>query len=442
MLFSKTDIRKLMIPLVLEQLLTVAIGMIDTVMVASCGETAVSGVSLVDSINILILSMITALATGGAVVAAQYLGTKDTRHAGSAAKQLFYVVLAGSLVVMLFCTLLRHRLLALIFGSIEPEVMRHAEAYFLYTALSYPFFAAYSASAALLRAEGDSRGPLFISIVMNLINVTGNALLIYGAGLGAAGAAVATLASRAVGSVIIFPLLRRPRCVIPCPVLYHFEWKPGMIRRILRIAVPNSLENSLFQLGKLLLLSMVSTFGTVSIAANAVANTICNFEILPGSAVGMCMITIVGRCAGAHAFEQARSYTRTLMKMCYIGMIALNAIIILCTNWLMIPFNLSPETQSLARTLIILHGVGCMTLWPLSFTLPNALRAAGDTFFVMSVAVISMVVFRMVFGWLIGQVMGVGVLGVWIAMQIDWVCRIICFVLRYRGHRWETKTVV
>ena len=442
MLFSKADLKRLIIPLLLEQLLAVTIGMMDTVMVSSCGEAAVSGVSLVDSINVLLINVFSALATGGAVVAAQYLGKQERHNAGVVAKQLFYVTLACALVIMAVCLAFHKGLLAALFGSIEADVMRNAEIYFLISALSYPFLAMYNASAALLRSMGNAKASLYASMITNVVNVAGNALLIYGFNMGVAGAAIATLISRAMGAIMTQLMLRKPDCIIPYPVLHRFEWRADMVKKILSIGVPNGLENGMFQLGKLLLVRMVSTFGTVSIAANAVGNTMASVQILPGMAIGLAMTTVVGQCVGAKAYDQARYYVRRMMILSYLCIGVLNVAILLLSELIVIPFNLSAETADLAKHIIILHGAGSIFFWPVAFVLPNALRAAGDARFTMIVSSVSMVVFRIALGYFMGMALHIGVLGVWYAMQIDWLCRIACFVLRYRSGKWESKRLV
>ncbi len=441
-LFSNAALKKLLIPLLLEQLLVVMIGMADTVMVSSCGEASVSGVSLVDSINVLLTMVFSAMATGGAVVTSQYLGKRDLKQAGLAAKQLFYVILLVSSVIALLCLALRKPLLSLLFGTIEADVMRASQIYFLLSALSYPFLAMYNAAGALLRSQGNAKATLYTSIIMNIINVVGNAITIFWLGWGVMGAGLATLLSRVVGAFIIQAALRSPECMLPRPVLHQFEWQPALIHKILAVGIPNGLENGMFQLGKLLLLRMISTFGTVSIAANAVGNTLGTFHCLPGNAIGLGMITVVGQCVGAKAYDQARAYTHKLMVLSYACMTTLNVLILLANGFILKPFQLSPETELLARKIIAIHGAGAATIWPLSFVLPNSLRAAGDARFTMVVASFSMLTFRILFGYLLAIPFGMGVLGVWTAMQIDWVFRIACFLIRFHGHKWETKALV
>ena len=263
-MFSNKDLRKLIIPLVIEQLLAVTIGMADTVMVSSCGEAAVSGISLVDSINFLLITLFSSLATGGAVIASQYIGRGDHKSASLAAKQLFYASLALSAVLGVIAVFFRKPVLNMVFGSIEADVMAHAQIYFLLSAISYPFLAVYNAGAALFRSMGDSRTTMLISILMNTINIVGNAILIYGFQMAAAGAATASLVSRAVGAIIITVLLLNPRRIIFYDKLHKPEIHLSMLKSILQIGVPNGLENSIFQIGKILVASIVSGFGTIS----------------------------------------------------------------------------------------------------------------------------------------------------------------------------------
>lgn len=442
MLFSNRDLKKLLVPLLIEQTLVVTIGMMDTVMVASVGESAVSGVSLVDSINILLLAVFNALATGGSVVTSQYLGKKDLGKASSSAKQLFNVAILVSFVLMILFLILRRPLLSGIFGSIEQSVMDNAMIYCLLSALSYPFISVYSAAAALLRAQGNTKATLHTSLLMNIINLGGNAFLIIGLGWGTMGAGLATLVSRAVGAIVATAQLYSDGCRLPAPNLLKLEWDSELVGKILSIGVPNGFEGSFFQLGKLVLVRMISTFGTASIAANAVGNTMGTIQCLPGNAISLAMITVIGQCVGAKEYGQARHYVKKLMLLTYSCMGVLNLLMLMATPVITKPFNLSPEADELARWIVAIHGVGAMFIWPMSFVFPNALRAAGDAKFTMIVSSISMVAFRVVFGILLGQTFGFGVIGVWIAMQIDWVFRITCFILRYRSGKWETKALV
>jgi putative MATE family efflux protein len=439
MLFSSEALRRLIIPLILEQFLASTIGVADSIMVASVGEAAVSGISLVDSINILLINVFAALATGGAVVTAQYLGRKEPEMAGQAAKQLLYTVLAISIVITVFSLIFRNFLLAFIYPGIAPDVTVYAQVYFLITALSFPFLSIYNGSAALMRSIGNSQVSLNTSLLMNAVNIGGNALLIYVFHMGVAGAAIATLASRIMCAVIMLVILKKPHDLLHVPSLRKLEWNGAMIKRILHVGVPNGLENSLFQVGKILIQSLVATLGTIAIAANAVASNLAGFLTIPGSAVGLAMITVVGRCVGAKEFKQARQYVFRLMRMTYLSMLVLTGILLLLRPYIISIYHLSAETANLTSQLIYIYSLVCILLWPTSFSLPNALRAAGDARFTMVVSALSMLLFRMAFSYLLVLQFHMGVLGIWIAMMIDWLTRSAAFVVRYLSGRWERK---
>ena len=435
-MFSRQALRKLIFPLVVEQFLSVMVGMADIMMVSSAGETAVSSVALVDLINSLILNIFAALATGGAVVASQAIGARHQERAAHVANQLTYIVLAIALVIMGLVLFLKAPLLRLLFGQVEPAVMEGSLVYFTISALSYPFIAVYSGGAALFRSMGNSRVTMYISLLMNGVNIAGNAVLVYGFGMGVAGVAWPSFVSRTLAAVIILCLLRDKRRTIYIRNLLSFRLDFPLMRSILRIGIPSSLENSVFQLGRVLLVSLISTFGTVQIAANAVANNLDYLGIIPGQAIGLAIITVVGQCVGAGEWEQVRHYTKRLLQVTYLCMWGLNGAILLALPLVLNAYNLSAETWQCAFYLVVIHATGAMVLWPASFTLPNALRASGDVRMPMVISIVSMLVFRLGFSIVLGVHMEMGVMGVWIAMVIDWVVRVACFIPRVRKKLW------
>ena len=436
-MFSKDSLRKLILPLIIEQFLSVMVGMADITMVSAAGEAAVSSVALVDLINVLILNIFAALATGGAVVCAQSIGAEHLDRANRAANQLMYIISAASLAIMALVLLFHRPLLALLFGQVEPAVMEGAITYFVISALSYPFIALYNGCAALLRAMGNSRASMLVSAWMNGQNIVGNAIFVFGFHRGVDGVAWSSLLSRIVAAVIMLVLLHSKRNPVRVKGLLTFRFEPDMMARILRIGVPNSLENSFFQLGRVLLVSLISTFGTVQTAANAVANNIDSFGVIPAQAMGLALITVVGQCVGAEAWDQVRRYTVRLMKLAYFCTWGLNAVLLLGLPLILKLYSLSPETQWYATVLIFIHNGCAMLLWPMAFTMPNALRAAGDVKIPMVISVSSMIVVRLGFSYVLGIHFGLGVIGVWIAMVADWVVRIFFFVLRARQVLWK-----
>ena len=437
MLYSNKDLKKLILPLVLEQFLAILVGMVDTVMISGVGEAAVSGVSLVDNINILVINITAAMATGGAVVAGHFLGQKDSESAGKAAWQLILFSSAASVVIFLMLVAFHRPLLYAIFGNVEAEVMSSAVTYLLITAISIVPLAVYNSCAALFRAMNGAKTTLMISILMNAINVVGNAILIFGAGMGVAGAAIATTVSRTVAAIAIFGMMFQTDRQIHIKGRVDWHINVRLIKKILYIGIPNGVENSLFQLGKILLLSLISTFGTYAMAANAVCNTLAGFNILPGQAIGLALVSVAAVCIGAGDFEQARYYSKKLMLIAVISIAALSAVLIGFSPWIMKVYHLSPETEQLAIQVIRYHAVLAMLIWVPSFTLPNTLRAAGDVVWTMFIAIGSMWVFRIGASYVFHNNFHMGLLGVWVAMTIDWAFRSICYCLRYRGHKWE-----
>ena len=453
-MFTKSDLRKLIIPLIIEQLLGISVGMFDTMMISSLGESAVSGVSLVDMLNVLMINIFAALATGGAVICAHEIGrikginktendqnnkAGDYADARFAARQLLIVLLIASTLIAVVAYILRVQLLHLCFGSIEADVMDYALTYFIISAVSYPFIAVYNGLAALFRTMGNSRITMIASLLLNIMNIIGNALFIYVFNWGVAGAAWSSTISRVFGMVMLLVIIMNERHVLYIDFRESFRPHLATIKRILRIGVPGSLENSVFQLGRILVISMIAGFGTVQTAANAVANNLDSLGCIPGQALGLAVITVVGQCIGAGDLVAARKYEQKLLKYAYLFMAILNVTIIATLPLTFMLYKLSPETLELAEILVILHNGFAMLFWPVSFVLPNALRAAQDVRFTMIVSIFSMIAFRVFFSWVIGVQFGMGIIGVWIAMIFDWIFRGALFIWRIRSGRWLSK---
>ena len=436
-LFSQKDLLRLAGPLLIEQFLAVTVGMADTMMVSRCGEAAISGVSLVDMINNLIIVLFAALATGGAVVVSQYLGAKEQEKANASAGQLILLSAVLGAVVAALCILFARPMISACYGSIDADVLDAGVLYLKITALSYPFLALYNAGAALFRSMGNSKISMQISVLMNIINIVGNAVCIFGLKMGVDGVAWPSVVSRVIAAVLILGRCYQKGHALTVPKTVKLD--TGMAKRILGIGVPSAFENSLFEAGRILVVSMISTFGTVQIAANAVANNLDGMGVIPGKALSLAMITVVGRCIGARDDEQAVYYTRKLTVWSYIAMSLSNGAILLFLHKLIGIYALSGETMVLSELLVRIHAGFAILLWTLSFVLPNALRAANDVKFTMIVSILSMAVWRLGFSYLLCVRMGWGAVGVWIAMIIDWVCRVTCFVLRFRSGVWKTK---
>jgi putative MATE family efflux protein len=434
---------RLIIPLVIEQLLAVSVGTVDMIMVSSIGEYAVSGVDIVNTINNLFIIAFAALASGGAVITGQYIGRGDRENACGSARQLIYLMTAVASVILLIVVFNRAFLINMLYGTLSPDVREAAEIYLLFTALSYPFLALNNASAALFRAAGDSRASMLATLFSNILNICGNGVFIFALRMGVPGAALSTLISRIIPAVILFALLVVRGCgPLSLAGIHRVIVKRDMMVRISRIAVPGGLESSMYSIGKLITQRVFPLFGTGAIAANAVANTTDLLAVMPGVAFSMALTTVVGQCAGARDYEGARRLTARIMRWTYLTLFIISGTVFIVKEPLVALFHLSREAEGMAKLFVI---IGCFTeafAFGAAFTLPGALRAAGDIRFTLIAPTVSMWVLRVGGSLLLARVPYMGPCGVWVAMSADNICRGVCNILRWRSGRWQTKRVI
>lgn len=447
MLFTNRDLIKLTLPLILQQLLNVVVGTIDSVMVAGVGEAAVSGISLISSLDVVLITFFSSMVTGGTVIIAQKLGKKEHASVQDAAKQMLYVATLAALIVTILVQIFRYPLLDLLFGDAEAEVMHHAHDYFFFISLSFPFLAIDNACGAAFRAAGDSMTSLISSIAINVMNIIGNYILIYVIPLESAGAAISTMLARAIASIFMLYLLHQKKRPVHVTRLFHYrpDWK--VIRSILRIGIPHGLESCMFQFGRLLTQSIVSTLGTTAITANAVANTLANYQYMPGTCIGNASVIVVGRCIGAGEKKQATRYARIMLASSYCILWVVVLVTVLFGKPIIGAWQLSAETANLTRTLINYHGACAAVLWPLGFVLPSIFRAASDVKFPLVVSTTCMWVCRVALCYLLVPAelnlfgmslpgFGMGIMGVWVAMTIDWIFRCSFYAIRFFSGRW------
>lgn len=439
-LFTNKDLKNLILPLILEQALAITVGMADTMMISSVGETAVSGVSLVDMLNMLIFSVLSALATGGCVVISQNLGAGKREEALKGAKQLLFTVLVFSVLIASFMIAMRVGILRFFFGKIENDVMDAALIYLVISSLSFPFLGIYNACAALFRAMGKAKVTFVVSVIGNVINVVGNAVCIFLLHMGVAGVAIPTLVSRIVMALILYVLLKQPKHEIYF-TKERFRINRGIIHKILYIGIPGGIESGIFQLGRVVVVSIISGFGTMQIAANGVANSLDAMGCIVGQAMNLAMVTVIGRCVGAGDRIQIKYYLKKLMLITFVATFAVNSVILLFLHPILSLYGLEPETTALAYTLVMIHNGVAILLWPLSFVFPNMLRACNDVRYPMVISIFSMCAFRIGFSYVFGIGMNMGALGVWIAMVLDWMFRSICFVGRYFHGDWKKTSL-
>ena len=459
-IFSDHDLKLLILPLFLEQLLEVLVGVSDTFMVSYAGEAAVSGVSLVNMFNTVFIYLFSALAAGGAVVVSQYIGRRDEKNGNLSAGQLVMIAAVFSVAVMIFSLVLNRQLLRLLFGEVDQDVMEACVTYLRISAYSYPAIAVYNVGAAIYRSMGKTGVTMNISLAANGINIAGNAIGVFGLHAGVAGVAYPSLIARTFSAAVILALCfrkkdyrahkrgQREQDASLDQVCVRFEWRnifrweSGMVRRILGIAVPNGIENGLFQLTKVGLSSITALFGTVQIAANGVSQSFWSVAALMGNALGLASVTVIGQCMGAGDTEAAEYYMRRLLRITFLASILWNGLILLATPLVLRGYAISGEAAHLVVILVVIHNIFNALLYPLSGALANGLRAAGDVKYTMYVSLFSTIGCRVVFSVLFGICLDLGVIGVAFAMCLDWMIRAAFFWIRFRKGKWKEFRVI
>ena len=440
-LFSNRALLLLILPIIAEQFLNALMGMVDSMMVSNVGSAALSGVSLVDSVNNLVIQAFNALATGAVIICSTYIGQKDIEKARKSASQVVLVSAALSGAVTLICLLFRMGILRLVFGRIDADVMSAASVYFTLTILSYPGIALSAAGSAIFRAQSETRLPMNISILSNILNIAGNAFLIFGLGMGVYGAAVATLFSRTFSAVVLLLLLRKKDRVLYVRDYLKIRPNGGMIRKILSMGVPNGIENSMFQFGKLAIQSSVAILGTTAIAAQAMTNIFENVNGVAGIGVGIGLMTVTGQCLGAGRKEETIYYVKKLVVWAYIAILSSCLLTYAIAGPVTKLAGMEEESAKLCLFMLGWITVIKPIFWPLSFALPYGLRAAGDVRFSMLISTATMWLCRVTLATFLIRVLGFGPMGVWIGMFADWGIRAVIFSFRFAGGKWIHKVV-
>ena len=440
--FSNKSLSAMIIPLFLEQLLVMLVGLADTLIVSYAGEAAVSGVSLVNQFNTIFIYLFTALASGGAVVISQYIGKRASDEAGEAASQLLLFSAVFSLFIGVLVLVGNESMLRLMFGKVENDVMQACITYLRISAYSYPALAIYTAGAALFRSIGKTSVTMYLSVVANIINVIGNVIGVFVLKAGVAGVAYPSLIARSFSAVAISWLCFRERNQVVYRWKWIFRWNGSLMKSILNIAIPNGLENGVFQLVKVALSSIVALFGTYQIAANGVAQSIWSLAALAGVSMGPVFITVIGQCMGNGDTQAAEAYFRKLTRITLLISSVWNLLIFLLTPVFLRLYALEPETKQLVIWLVLIHNLFNAVAFPFSGALSNGLRAAGDVKFTMYVSVISTIAVRLLLSYLLGITLQMGVIGIAIAMVCDWVMRAVIFFWRQKSGRWKAFQVI
>ena len=441
-LFTDRSLRAMIIPLFLEQLLVMLVGMADTLIVSYAGEAAVSGVSLVNQFNTIFIYLFTALASGGAVVISQYIGKRAADEAGEAASQLMSFSTAFAVLIAALVLVGSENMLTLLFGRVESDVMEACITYLRISAYSYPALAVYNSGAAVFRSIGKTSVTMYLSIASNIINVVGNAIGVFVLKAGVAGVAYPSLIARAFSAAAITWLCFRERNEVVYRCKWIFRWNGGLMKHILNIAIPNGLENGVFQLVKVALSSIVALFGTCQIAANGVAQSIWSLAALAGVSMGPAFITVIGQCMGTGDTGAADYYFKKLTRITLLISSAWNLLTLLLTPAFLSLYALEPETKQLVIWLVLIHNIFNAVAFPFSGALSNGLRAAGDVKFTMYVSVASTLAVRLLLSWLLGIVLQMGVIGIAAAMVCDWCVRAVLFIWRQKSGKWKSFRVI
>ena len=441
-LYTNTDLRKLLLPIIVEQLLSSLMGTADTMMVSNIGSAAISAVSLVDSINILVIQALAALAAGGAILCAQYLGSHNQKEANQAARQVLFVMVFLSTALSAFCLIFRDPLLGLIFGKVEADVMSNSKIYFFLTLLSFPFIGLYDAGASIMRSQNNSRNPMLISVISNFLNIGGNAILIFVFGMGVKGAALSTLVSRIFCAVVVILQLRNDEA--PICITNYFSIRPDwtLIKKILFIGIPSGIENSMFQFGKLAIQSTVSTLGTVAIAAQAMTNILENLNGIAAIGIGIGLMTVVGQCLGAGRQDEAVYYVKKLSWLAEAVVITSCLLVFILTKPITILAGMEPASARLCLSMITFITIVKPISWVMSFIPGYGMRAAGDVKFSMITSCCTMWLCRVSLCIYLCRVWGFGPIAVWIGMFSDWTLRAIIFGIRFHSGKWLNHHVI
>ena len=434
--FTNKLLWALFIPLLIEQALEFFVGLADSMMVASLGEVAISGVSLVDFLVQLLIFSFSALATGGAVIAGQYLGNDEREKACDASNQLVWFTTILAILMAVLVLFFKSFLINVFFGQIDQDVFDTANIYLSYMAISIPFIAIYNCGAAIFRTMGNARLPMLIMFVCDILNVIGNAILLFVFGFGVEGVAIPTVLARALSAFVMlyFVLQEKYDLHIRKTLRHKFDW--ALLKKVLNVGIPYGIENGLFQLGRVLILSLVSTFGTMAIAANSVGYAIGIFSVLPGFAINLGLTAVISRCVGHNDYEQAKYYNKKILINVFLAHLFVNVIIFALLPFLLQAYDLSPTTASMASEMIIWHGIFAIVIWPIAFTLPTTFRGAGDARWPMAVSLSVMFICRIGLSYVIADFLGIGVFGTWIAMFIDWYVRAGFYIYRYFSGKW------
>lgn len=429
---------KLFWPALIEQGLTIMIGIVSTMMVSNVGAYAVSGVNLVDQINFLVFSVFNALATGATVVIAQYIGASKADKAGDTASQSVLICTASAALLGILTIAFGKPVLSLLYGSADPQVLKAGYLYMIFSGISYPFLGLYTASAGIMRASGNTRSPMITSALSNLVNIVVASILIFGAGLGVLGVSIAMLLARITSGIMSYIISLKSHGPVPFSgIANRFEW--AVLAPIFKVGVPAGIDALIFQGARIFMGVLMSEMGTLALQANAIGNSLFGLLSLPGTAIQIVTITIVGQVYGA---GQYRSAKKLMLKLCLYSSVAQLLIYIPflpLLDTLIKLYGPAQETIALVKKIIYSACIMIPFAWPFSFILPQALRSVGDAKSTMYISIISLILLRVAGSWFFGKYLNWGVIGIWTGMYLDWIGRSVGFLLRTTLNFWNGR---
>ncbi|MCG2877172.1 EmmdR/YeeO family multidrug/toxin efflux MATE transporter, partial [Obesumbacterium proteus] len=438
------EITPLAVPILIENACVLLMGVLSTFLVSWIGKEAMAGVGLADSFNMVIISFIAAVDLGTTVVVAFSLGTRDRRRARAAARQSLVLMTVVALLLAAGIHLAGEHIIDVIAGDATPEVKALALSYLQTTVWSYPAAAIALIGSGALRGAGNTKIPLLVNGGMNILNIMISSVLIYGifgwGGLGFIGAGLGLTLSRYIGAAcIIYVLLKGFNPALRISLKSYFKpLKLNILWEVLGIGIPASIESVLFTGGKLLTQMFVAGMGTNVIAGNFIAFSVAALINLPGNALGSASTIIVGRRLGKGQIGQAERQLRYVFW--------LSTIVLTIIAWGTAPFaglfasfyTQESDVIDVVKILLWLNAA-FMPIWAASWVLPAGLKGARDVRFAMWISMLGMWGCRVVAGYTLGVVLGMGVVGVWLGMFFDWAVRGVCFYWRMVSGRWLWK---
>ncbi len=432
----------IILPIFVDSTFIVLMALMNTAMVSSSGVAAVSAVSMVDSINIFIVSLFMAVATGGTVIVAQYKGSGNVQMLPKVASQSISAIALLSVVLSAVLIMLHQPILNGLFGKADADVLHNARIFLIGSCLSYPFFGIYQAIAGALRGVAQTKACLVLSLILNLTYLLLNVILIKGFDMGVVGLSISLIIARVLGMVVAFVYLLKYNQTLRVRLKDMLQLQWGILKKIMFIGLPFAAEQMFFNGGKLLTQTFIVQLGTLAITVNAISGSLSMLFQIGGSALSASIVTVVGQCIGRGDIQDARKFIRSFMWLSSIFFVVIGAVLLaifpLLVGMYAPPAEIVPDIFELLLLIAIVQPI----MWSLSFIMPAALRAAGDSRFTSVASLLTMWLFRIILGYILGITLGMGIMGVWIAMVAEWGVRSIIFGWRFRGNKWYRHKLI